>query len=104
MVWHFMMINTQEFFKKSIPLYMQWTKKHALQNKSFFHFLKKFFSKIDLIFHKFLAFDIRKVSNMKYTDVDHGMVQKKSQLNLDQWKNQRKMAFLCIICHKVCFV
>ena len=76
MIWHFMMIDAQEFFRKSSPLYMQCTKNHALQDKPFCYFLKKIFSEIDLIFFKFLAFDIRWVSNMKYTDVNHGIVQK----------------------------
>ena len=37
---------------------------------------QKNFSEIDLIFYKILAFDIRWVSDVKYTDVDHGIVQK----------------------------
>ena len=46
------------------------------QTNHFVTFSKKFFLEIDLIFYKFLAFDIKKVSNMKYIDVDHGIEHK----------------------------
>ena len=42
----------------------------------FVNFFETFFLEKDLSFFKFLAFDIRQVLNMKFTNVNHDLVQK----------------------------
>ena len=64
------------FSENLVPYICNVPKIMLCKTNHFVTFSKKFFSEIDLIFYKILAFDIRWVSNEKYTDVDHGIVQK----------------------------